>query len=161
MNYEIVKNECLNVIGIRYELTNSMATNLSLAKKYWLDFNEKLRVNKLYLGKNWCKYAFIIRENDKVYYFIAIPKKDYTPNKFTELNISISNYLLVVHKGTIDTLKETINVLFKELISTLNIKTKKENFIYFEKYTNSFHWNRKDSEIEIYVPIELKNMTIK
>ena len=59
MDYQIIELEEFNVIGIRYELSKSLSNNVKLAQNHWKIFNSKLRNNKLYLGSNWCKYAFI------------------------------------------------------------------------------------------------------
>ena len=48
---------------------------MKLAQNHWKIFNSKLRNNKLYLGNTWCKYAFIEKIENKIFYYIAIPKK--------------------------------------------------------------------------------------
>ena len=84
MDYQIIELEEFNVIGIRYELSKSLSNNVKLAQNHWKIFNSKLRNNKLYLGSNWCKYAFIEKIENKIFYYISIPKKDFVPNDFTE-----------------------------------------------------------------------------
>ena len=76
MDYQIIELEEFSVIGIRYELSN-----------HWKIFNSKLRDNKLYLGSNWCKYAFIEKIENKIFYYISIPKKDFVPDGFIEKTI--------------------------------------------------------------------------
>ena len=65
MDYQIIELEEFSVIGIRYELSKSLSNNVKLAQNHWKMFNSKLRNNKLHLGSNWCKYAFI----EKIKYF--------------------------------------------------------------------------------------------
>lgn len=154
MDYQIIELEDFSVIGVRYELSKSLSNNLKLAQNFWKEFNNKLKINKLYLGSNWCKYAFIERIEDKVFYYISIPKKDVIPNGFTEKDIYKSKYLKVKHVGNMNKLDNTIKYIYNEIIPKNNIKVQNKEFIYFEKYDYKFHWNRVDSIIEIYIPIE-------
>ena len=175
MDYQIIELEEFNVIGIRYELSKSLSNNVKLAQNHWKIFNSKLRNNKLYLGSNWCKYAFIENFNpnnpsyynyqeialnfiekieNKIFYYISIPKKDFVPNDFTEKIILKSKYLRVEHIGNMNKLKDTINYVYKEIIPKNNILVENRQFVYFEKYDYKFHWNREDSVIEIYIPIK-------
>lgn len=154
MDYKIIELEEFSVIGIRYELSKSLSNNIKLAQNYWKNFNIKLRNNKLYLGSNWCKYAFIEKIENKVFYYISIRKKNYIPDNFTEKIIWKSKYLKVEHIGNMNKLKDTINYVYKEIIPKNNILVESKQFIYFEKYDYKFHWNKVDSVIEIYIPIK-------
>ena len=154
MDYQIIELEEFNVIGIRYELSKSLSNNVKLAQNHWKIFNSKLRNNKLYLGSNWRKYAFIEKIENKIFYYISIPKKDFVPNDFTEKIILKSKYLRVEHIGNMNKLKDTINYVYKEIIPKNNILVENRQFVYFEKYDYKFHWNREDSVIEIYIPIK-------
>ncbi len=75
MDYQIIELEEFSVIGIRYELSKSLSNNVKLAQNHWKIFNSKLRDNKLYLGSNWCKYAFIEKIENKIFYYISILKR--------------------------------------------------------------------------------------
>lgn len=75
MDCQIKELEDFSVIGLRYELSKSLSNNVKLAQNHWKIFNSKLRNNKLYLGNTWCKYAFIEKIENKIFYYIAIPKK--------------------------------------------------------------------------------------
>ena len=119
MDYQIIELEEFNVIGIRYELSKSLSNNVKLAQNHWKIFNSKLRNNKLYLGSNWCKYAFIEKIENKIFYYISIPKKDFVPNDFTEKIILKSKYLRVEHIGNMNKLKDTINYVYKEIIPVI------------------------------------------
>ncbi len=77
MDYQIIELGEFSVIGIMYELSKSLSNNVKLAQNHWKTFNSKLRNNKLYLGSNWCKYAFIEKIENKVFYYISIPKYIY------------------------------------------------------------------------------------
>src|SRR5574344_266512 len=135
MDYQIIELEEFNVIGIRYELSKSLSNNVKLAQNHWKIFNSKLR-------------------NNKLFYYISIPKKDFVPNDFTEKIILKSKYLRVEHIGNMNKLKDTINYVYKEIIPKNNILVENRQFVYFEKYDYKFHWNREDSVIEIYIPIK-------
>lgn len=91
---------------------------------------------------------------NKIFYYISIPKKDFVPNDFTEKIILKSKYLRVEHIGNMNKLKDTINYVYKEIIPKNNILVENRQFVYFEKYDYKFHWNREDSVIEIYIPIK-------
>lgn len=153
MKYQIMELEEFTVIGSRYELSKSLSNNIKLAHNHWKNFNMKLKNNKLYLGDNWCKYAFIEKIENKIFYYISIPKKGYIPDKFIEKKILRGKYLKVEHIGNMSKLKDTINYVYNEIIPQNNILVESRQFVYFEKYDYKFHWNREDSVIEIYIPI--------
>lgn len=75
MDYQIIELEEFNVIGIRYELSKSLSNNVKLAQNHWKIFNSKLRNNKLYLGSNWCKYAFIEKIENRYFIIYLFLKK--------------------------------------------------------------------------------------
>ena len=132
MDYQIIELEEFNVIGIRYELSKSLSNNVKLAQNHWK----------------------IFKIENKIFYYISIPKKDFVPNDFTEKIILKSKYLRVEHIGNMNKLKDTINYVYKEIIPKNNILVENRQFVYFEKYDYKFHWNREDSVIEIYIPIK-------
>lgn len=154
MDYQIIELEEFSVIGIRYELSKSLSNNVKLAQNHWKIFNSKLRNNKLYLGSNWSKYAFIEKIENKIFYYISISKKDFVPKDFAEKTILKSKYLKVEHIGNMNKLKDTINYVYKEIVPKNNVLVENRQFVYFEKYDYKFHWNRDDSVIEIYIPIK-------
>lgn len=153
MDYDIIKLDEFQVMGINYELSSSLNRNIHLAQRHWRTFNNKLRINKVRLGRNWLKYAFIMNNDDELCYYIAVPKKDYVPQDFEEKTISKSKYLLIKHQGNMNKLKNTMDDVYNQLIPQNDIIINSENFFYFERYDYKFHWNRSDSIIEIYLPI--------
>ena len=72
MDFQIIELKEFSVIGIRYELSKSLSNNIKLAQNHWKTFNGKLRNNKLYLGSNWYKYAFVEKVNNKIFYYIKM-----------------------------------------------------------------------------------------
>lgn len=146
--------EEFTVMGKEYPLQNSLEKNIRLAQKHWMNFNNALRKNKVHLGRNWLKYAFIIEKNDSLFYYIAIPKKDSMPEGFCQKTIPKSRYLMTRHRGNIGKLKNTVDCIYNNLISKNDFNPNSQDFSYFERYDYRFHWNRKDSVIELYFPIE-------
>lgn len=153
LSYIIRELSSFTVSGKRYEFTNSLTCNKKLAKEYWNDFNSILRKQSIRLGANWCKYAFTERKDDSIFYFIAIPLSVHAPSCFTEMKTIESYYLTYDHVGDMNQLASTINHIFKELIPCNNLIRISKDFIYFERYDHRFKWNKKDSVIEINVPI--------
>ena len=145
MDYQIIELEEFSVIGIRYELSKSLSNNVKLAQNHWKIFNSKLRDNKLYLGRNWCKYAFIEKIENKIFYYISIPKKDFVSNDFAEKIILKSKYLKVEHIGNMNKLKD-INS-----IDNFNDKAEEiYNILYTDKpYTIDTLW-KKRNKIELF-----------
>ena len=153
MDYDILELDEFEIMGMEYELSNSLIRNIKLAQKHWLRFNNKLRRNKIYLGRNWCKYAFVIKEDSKLFYYISVPKKESVPNDFIVKTIPKSKYLMINHRGSMNKLKLTMDSVYGK-IKEDKIILNDINFCYFEKYDYKFHWNKSDSIIEIYVPIK-------
>lgn len=153
MEYEIVDVDEFAVMGKEYRLYNTLEKNMRLAQKHWMNFNNTLRRNKVYLGQNWLKYAFVIEKNNALYYFISVPEKDSIPEGLSLKTIPKSKYLVVNHTGNMNKLKNTVDSVYNDLISKNDFSLNSEVFSYFERYDNRFHWNRKDSVIEIYFPI--------
>lgn len=153
MDYKILELDEFEIMGVKYELSNSLIRNINLAKRYWMKFNNKLRRDEIYLGRNWCKYAFIIEEGSKLFYYISVPKKDYVPEDFMVKTIPSSRYLTINHIGSMNKLKLTMDSVYSK-INDDNIVLNDDCFSYFEKYNYKFHWNKPDSVIGIYVPIK-------
>lgn len=153
MEYSIVELDEFLLMGKEYRLYNSLEKNLRLAQKHWMNFNNTLRRNKVQLGRNWLKYAFVIEKNNALFYYIAVPKKDSIPDDFTQKTIPESRYLVVKHTGNMNKLKNTVDCVYNDLISDNDFNLNSEVFSYFERYDYRFHWNRKDSVIELYFPI--------
>ena len=118
MDYQIIELEEFSVIGIRYELSKSLSNNVKLAQNHWKMFNSKLRNNKLYLGSNWCKYAFIEKIENKIFYYISIPKKDFVPDGFIEKTILIRLNNLMRRRDFFSSLHHifSYNLLISQLI---------------------------------------------
>lgn len=154
MRYTIRELEAFSVIGQEIELTTLQRKNIQISTKFWHTFNMNLK--KLYLSQsgNWLKYAFMERRNGKLFYYCAIPKKNVVPEKFVSKEIKSQKYLVVEHVGYMDKLYETYGKLYQEILPILEYIPAQENFLHFEKYDYSFHWNQENSIIEIWLPIK-------
>ncbi len=106
MDYQIIELEEFNVIGIRYELSKSLSNNVKLAQNHWKIFNSKLRNNKLYLGSNWCKYAFDDFET-------MLLKKKNLDGKFTE-SLKVEEELIYLIKKVVKD-EEKLNQIIDKL----------------------------------------------
>jgi len=149
MDFKIITLNEFEVMGREYELSNSLNRNMMLAQKHWQKFNMELRKNKVHLGRNWIKYAFVYEDNGELYYYIAVPKKEDVSFDFKMKTIPKSKYLMVEHNGNMNKLKSTVDSVYNNVSGF-----KSSDFAYFEKYDYKFHWNRKDSIIELYFPIK-------
>ncbi len=153
MNYSIRELDRFSVIGQEIELTNATAKNVQISTQFWKTFNVKLKKAYLSQGGNWLKYAFMIKRDDKLFYYCAIPKRNTIPDTFIYQEIPASKYLVVEHKGSMVEIYKTYKMIYKEIIPTTGYKLIRDNFLHFEKYDYRFRWNRENSIIEIWVPI--------
>lgn len=153
MEFEILGLDGFDLMGREYALSASLERNMKLAQRHWRNFNNALRLNRVHLGQNWLKYAFIIEKGDKLLYYICVPKKSHVPKDFVLKTIPKGRYLMVKHTGSMNGLKVTVDSVYENLISENGICLKSDAFSYFERYDFRFHWNRQDSIIEIYFPI--------
>lgn len=145
--------EAFSVIGQKVELTNFQRQNIQISTQFLQVFNMRLKKNYLSQYGNWIKYAFMERVNGKLFYFCAIPKRIVIPNGFWVKNIKPQKYLVVEHVGFMDNIYNTYTELYQEILPSTGYIPLQENFLHFEKYNYRFHWNRKDSIIEIWLPI--------
>lgn len=155
MHYTIKKLGAFSVIGQEVELTNSKKRNIQITTPFWKKFNANLKKYKLSQNGNWTKFAFMERRNGKLFYYPAIPKREIIPQEFVTKEIRAGNYLVVEHIGAMDKIYETYGKIYQEILPNLNYTPIKNEFLHFEKYDYRFRWNREDSVIEIWVPINI------
>lgn len=53
-----------------------------------------------------------------------------------------------------DKIYETYGMIYQEILPQMEYIPLQENFLHFEKYDYRFHWNKKNSIIEIWLPIK-------
>ncbi len=118
-----------------------------------MEFNTLLIINKVKLGVNWEKYAITKKYNDKYYYQCAFPSMTHI-TRFDFTIIPAGNYLKFNHRGSMSTIKKTINEIYNSVIPKSHIEVdRNRTMIHFERYDSKFNWNRQDSVVELYVPI--------
>jgi AraC family transcriptional regulator len=79
------------------------------------------------------------------------------PAHMIRKNIARGRYACITHTGKMSYLKSTVNIIYRRMLPERNLtpeSAQKAGLIQFERYDNRFHWNRPDSIIEIYVPLE-------
>ena len=154
MNYTLRKLEAFLVIGQEAELTQNQRKNVEISTRFWRTFNMKLKKDQLSQSGSWLKYAFMERKNGQLFYFCAIPFRGEVPNGFSLKEMKAHQYLVVEHQGPMFKIYETYGEIYQNFLPHTNYKPLKEDCIHFEKYDHRFHWNREDSIIEIWIPIE-------
>lgn len=152
--YSIRQSDSITLIGQAVKLTNQKITNLKISTQFWQTFNVNLKKSKLTQGGNWVKYAVMERKGNALFYYCAIPKKITVPDGFVVKHISAHTYLVIEHIGAMSKIYDTYTKIYQHLLPELNIKPLSEDFMHFERYDHRFHWNKDNSIIEIWVPIQ-------
>ena len=148
-------------IGIATTLTKSQNQNQVLISSLWKRFNAETHKidNRPSSEKNWAKFGITYVHNHEYCYLAAIPYLNdmQAPSNMIRHDIPPGRYACITHTGKINGLKTTVDSIYKKILPQRNLKPEphvKADLIQFEKYDNRFHWNRPDSIIEIYVPME-------
>ena len=148
----------IQTCGIVTELTKSQTENFKIIQNHWIHFNKELSRLKLnQYGGNWSKYGITYKKADKYFYLATIPISNINiPAHFKSFEIPKGEYHIFNHKGKMDNIKSTIFEIYKVILPKLNLKIEnnsKAGFIHFEKYDYRFQWNKPNSIIDIYLPI--------
>ena len=154
MKYYIQELDEFSIIGQEIELTNLQKRNIQISTKFWTKFNTNLK--KAYLSQhgNWVKYAFTERRERKLFYYCAIPKKIVVPEGFVLKEVKAHKYLVVEHIGSMDKIYDTYTKIYQEILPSISCRAIQSDFLHFEKYDYRFNWNKGNSIIDIYIPIE-------
>ena len=155
MIYSIQEHPAFSVIGQDTGMTKYQRENIQISKQFWKQFNANLK--KVYLAQsgNWTKYAFMEKRDGILRYYCAIPKKAVIPESFILKEVKSHRYLVVQHIGPIDKIYDTYKIAYQEILPNNSYVPLQEDFLHFEKYDFRFHWNREDSIIEIWIPIQI------
>lgn len=156
MRYRIEEREPFSLIGQEIVLTTSQKENMKISMQFWQRFNHNLKEANLSQHGHWLKYAIMERRNNNLYYFCAIPDKGICPSTFISKHIDASTYVVVEHVGSMNDIYVTYDHIYHKIIPQIPYVLYNRNFLHFEKYDERFHWNRQDSIIEIWVPIQSK-----
>lgn len=153
MDIEIVTQPDIDVCGLQTEITRSQQENYRIIRTHWRNFNTHLRARDLKRTKNWEKFGIITHINDKYSYLSAIKKTAEIPG-FKSYTIAGGEFAKFCHQGNLESIRFTILDIYKNKIPRANYKIDLDRaLIHFEHYDHRFHWDRKDSIIEIYVPL--------
>ena len=160
-SFQFVEIDLISAVGISTTLTTSQHDNFVIISSLWKRFNADIHKigNRPPSSKDWEKYGITYSQNHKYCYLAAIRYSDnmLAPSSMVRKDITPGRYACITHRGKLSYLNSTIHAIFKKMLPERNIKHRfeeKAGLIQFEKYDNRFHWNRPDSLIEIYVPIE-------
>lgn len=155
MKYTVVIKDSCSVIGLQVALTTSQSENQKIIVNHWKKFNRELRVKQVKLGGNWHKYGVIKKTTNQYTYLTAIPKIVGVVG-FTEVELQAGKYIQFEHRGSMGLLKSTVHRIYKEIIPHVGfVIDKKRTMIHYEQYDYRFLWNKPNSLINIYVPINL------
>lgn len=158
MNYRIQTLDEFLIIGQEIELTNSQRQNIQISTSFWRQFNTNLKTFHLSQSGHWIKYALMERRRGRLYYFCAIPQTSYIPHGFESRSIQSHQYMVVEHIGPMNQIYQTYGKIYEKILPESQYIPIKNDFIHFEKYDYRFHWNRNDSVIEIWIPVQDKNI---
>ena len=142
--------------GVSVIITKSQSRNYSIINNFWREFNAKLKVSNLpnKNGGNWEKYGITYRNGDTYKYFCGIPvEDDYINTVYEIFEIVEGEYAVFQHKGTMYNLKDTINTIYKSIIPNNKLDLNQKKYFHYELYNYQFKWNKNESIIEIYIPI--------
>ena len=159
--FQFVEIGLIPVVGISTTLTRSQQENFVIISSLWTRFNAEIHKigNRPPLSRDWEKYGITYSQNHEYCYLAAIQYLESmrVPSHMVRKNITPGRYAGITHTGKLSYLKSTIYAIYKKMLPERNLtpeSQEKAGLIHFEKYDNRFHWNRFDSLIEIYVPIE-------
>jgi predicted transcriptional regulator YdeE len=142
--------------GLSVVISKSQSENYSIINNFWKEFNKKIKVSNLPIknGGNWEKYGVTYKTEDIYKYFCGIPVENNYVNTFYEVfEIVDGEYAVFQHKGAMYNLKNTINKIYKEIIPNDKLDLIQNKYFHYELYNYQFKWNKNESIIEIYLPI--------
>ncbi len=154
MNFKPVIVEEFKVYGLFTELTTSQSENYQIITKHWQKFNNALKSKKVRLGARWVKYGITKKIGNSYYYMVAI-SSDIEIDGFDTETINTGDYICFQHIGSMGLIKSTIYQIYKKVIPLSSFcLNEKRKLIHYERYDYRFNWNKPNSVLDIYVPIE-------
>ena len=159
--FQLVEVDLIPTVGIATALTRSQNKNQALISNLWQRFNAEIHKigNRPSSGKNWEKFGITYIQKHEYGYLAAIPYLEdmQPPANMMRKDIPGGRYACVTHTGKLSSLKSTVHSIYKKILPANNLAPEsplKAGLIQFERYDNRFHWNRPDSILEIFVPLE-------
>ena len=164
--FELVEIDGVAVVGVPVILSGSQRKNLAIISGLWKRFNADLHKigNRPPSGKDWEKFGITYTREHQYCYMAAIRYMDdmRTPRSMVRKDIAHGRYACIIHRGKLSGLQSTVHAIHKEILPQNNLTREapqKAGLIQFERYDNRFHWNKPDSIIELYVPLETDALT--
>lgn len=154
IKYKLEYMRSFSVCGMETEITRYQNRNIKLCKDLWEKFNHVIYDYGLHQLGDWKKYAFTYRSNGKYYYYCSIPEQLKVPKKLIVRQFPEHIYLVIKHFGSVDTINQTLNEIYKDFIPSHEFIPQTDNFIHFEKYDYRYIKHCSDSIIDIYIPVE-------
>lgn len=142
------------LVGCETRLSTSLQGNARISMAFWRSFNEQLKLYHVKQGKTFVKYALTLRDHGQLLYACGVPSSQLYPEQFRLYRIPRGEYLCFEHHGDMALLPDTIRKIFEEELPKRSITCRKGTLVYFEKYTERFHFHQDSSVIEIYVPLQ-------
>jgi predicted transcriptional regulator YdeE len=153
MNYESITIRDVPVYGLSVELTSSQSENAKIIAQHWKLFNLQLRVQKVWLGKDWAKFGLTKKLNNQYFYTTAVESEKVIEG-FEHEVINAGEYLRFHHVGSMARMKNTISDIYRNVLPAQNIQLDTQrNLIHVERYDARFNWNNPSSLVEIYIPL--------
>ena len=154
LKYESVQINDFSVYWMAVELTTSQRENSKIISQHWRKFNRHLRNQKLWQGKGWVKYGITKKIEDKYFYIVAIESNVTIPS-LEKGTINTGEYIRFQHVGSLERIKITISDIYRKVIPAQNIKINSNRaLVHYERYDYRFNWNKPNSIIDIYVPVD-------
>jgi predicted transcriptional regulator YdeE len=153
----IIENN-ITTLGLQTELTKSQDDNFVIIQNHWYRFNNELKKHNLNQhGGNWVKYGITYKINERYFYLTTVPTSGQIfPEHFIQKVIPKGQYEVFTHIGEMKNIKTTVYDIYKNILPNSNLQielTSKTGFIHFEKYDFRFQWNKPNSVIDIYLPL--------
>lgn len=153
MKTELIECDDLFITGKYISLQEQLSQNQKIATSFWHDFNTILKKQHRPPQKNWVKYGCTRKTKEGYIYFCGLPSQGIYPHDFEIYRIPRGTYLKCIHTGPMSSLKETIRYLWEVELPKQNIQRLENELVYYEKYTDGFHFESEQSTIELYIPI--------
>ncbi|NQZ52007.1 MAG: GyrI-like domain-containing protein, partial [Moritella sp.] len=99
-------------------------------------------------------YGITKKIEDKYFYIVAIESNVTIPS-LEKGTINTGEYIRFQHVGSLERIKITISDIYRKVIPAQNIKINSNRaLVHYERYDYRFNWNKPNSIIDIYVPVD-------
>ena len=162
-NLSVKSCEASHFIGLEITCGQNQIKNGLVIQELWKNFNSNIwKIKNRKDSKSLFKFGISYDSNGKEFKYIAaveVTDLSFVPPGMVTITINDLDFTVFTHVGNLNKLKDTINQIYKVWLPESDFKpipSSECGINHFEKYDKRFHWSRKDSEIDIYVPIKIK-----